>query len=156
MRYDVKIVPNALGANDNRRIPIRQRQLHPSMCGYLDLADTSNSDPGQTTSLSPYCDLTSMYFDNSLYENEMHYKLDKLKDEFPLDDDWEELHIVAKDESEYNAILDKLYHYTEDKIKIYGVSNNPMEIIVEKDPRDDYRQFDEDKYLVNEETKVSE
>ena len=42
------------------------------MCGYLDLADTSNSDPGQTTSLSPYCNLKSMYFDDSLYENEMH------------------------------------------------------------------------------------
>lgn len=152
LRMDVKIVPNALGANDNRRIPIRQRQLHPSMCGYLDLADTSNSDPGQTTSLSPYCNLKSMYFDDSLYENEMHYKLDKLKDEFPLDNDWSEVRIEAANETEYNEILDKLYHYTKDRIRIFGVSNNPMEIIVEKDPRENYRQFDEEKYLVDEKT----
>lgn len=146
----MKIVPNALGANDNRRIPIRQRQLHPSMAGYLDLADTSNSDPGQTTSLSPYCNLTSMYFDDSLYENEMHYKIDKLKDEFPLPTDYEEAHIVANNEDEFNSVLDKMYHSVDGKIKIYGVPNNPMEIIVEKDPRENYRKFDETKFLVSE------
>ena len=37
--------PNSLGANDGRRIPIRQRILHPSMLGYIDIADTSSSDP---------------------------------------------------------------------------------------------------------------
>lgn len=140
--------PNALGANDNRRIPIRQRQLHPSMAGYLDLADTSNSDPGQTTSLSPYCDMHSMYFDDSLYENAMHYCMAQLMDENPLPDDYEEFRIVAKDEEEYNAILDKLYHAGDGKFKIYGVSNNPMEIIVEKDPREGYRKFDEEKFVM--------
>ena len=93
-----------------------------------------------------------MYCDDSLYENEMHYKLDKLKDEFPLDDDWSEVRIEAANETEYNEILDKLYHYTKDRIRIFGVSNNPMEIIVEKDPRENYRQFDEEKYLVDEKT----
>ena len=102
--------------------------------------------------LSPYCNLKSMYFDDSLYENEMHYKLDKLKDEFPLEDDWSEVRIKAANETEYNEILDKLYHYTKDRIRIFGVSNNPMEIIVEKDPRENYRQFDEEKYLVDEKT----
>lgn len=37
--------PNSLGNNDFRRIPIRQRSLHPSMLGYIDIAETSNSDP---------------------------------------------------------------------------------------------------------------
>ena len=37
--------PNSLGGNDARRIPIRQRTLHPSMVGWLDLADSSSSDP---------------------------------------------------------------------------------------------------------------
>ena len=37
--------PNSLGNNDFRRIPIRQRLLHPSMLGYIDIAETSNSDP---------------------------------------------------------------------------------------------------------------
>lgn len=105
---------------------------------------------GQSTSLSPYCEMSSMYFDDSNYENEMHYKLSKYLDEYPLDEDWEELRIVCKDEEEYNNTLNKLFHASEDKIKIYGVSNNPMEIVVEKDPRINYRKFDEN-FLMNKE-----
>ena len=37
--------PQSLGGNDARRIPIRQRSLHPSMLGRIDLADSSSSDP---------------------------------------------------------------------------------------------------------------
>lgn len=37
--------PNSLGNNDFRRIPKRQRELHPSMLGYIDIAETSSSDP---------------------------------------------------------------------------------------------------------------
>lgn len=135
--------PNSLGNNDSRRIPIRQRALHPSMLGYIDIADTSSSDPGRSGSLSPYCDMTSMYFDNSLYENQMHYKISKYLDEYPLDDDHEELRIVCDSEEEYNSVLDALFKAKEGKFKISGVSNNPMEIVVEKDPRVDYRKFDE-------------
>lgn len=135
--------PNSLGANDGRRIPIRQRILHPSMLGYIDIADTSSSDPGQSGSLSPYCNMNSLYFDDSLYENEMHYKISKYLDENPLDDDYEELRIICDNEKEYNDTLDALFKAGENKLKMYGVSNNPMEIIVEKDPRENYRKFDE-------------
>lgn len=135
--------PNALGANDSRRIPIRQRALHPTMLGYIDIADTSSSDPGQSGSLSPYCDMKSLYFDDSLYENEMHFKIAKYLDEHPLDDDHEELCIRCDTEEQYNSILDALFKAGEGKLKISGTSNNPMEIVVEKDPRDGYRQFDE-------------
>lgn len=135
--------PNSLGNQDNRRIPVRQRQLHPSMLGYIDIADTSSSDPGQSGSLSPFCDMKSMYFDDSLYENEMHYKIAKYLDECPLGDDDEELRIVCDDEKQYNSTLDALFKAGEGKIQIYGTSNNPMEIVVEKDPRSNYRQFDE-------------
>ncbi len=135
--------PNSLGGQDARRIPIRQRQLHPTMLGYIDIADTSSSDPGQSGSLSPFCDVHSMYFDDSLYENQMHYKIAQYLDECPLPDDWEELRIVCDSEQEYNATLDALFRAGEGKIQIYGTSNNPMEIVVEKDPREGYRKFDE-------------
>jgi len=135
--------PNSLGANDARRIPTRQRALHPSMVGYLDLADTSSSDPGQSGSLSPYCDMSSMYFDDSLYENEMHYKIAQYLDQMPLPDDYEEIRIQAPGEAEYNAILDSLYRCAKDKVQMFGVRKGPMEVIVEKDPREGYRQFDE-------------
>lgn len=143
--------PNALGANDSRRIPIRQRALHPTMLGYMDIADTSSSDPGQSGSLSPYCDMKSLYFDDSLYENEMHFKIAKYLDEHPLDDDHEELYIKCDTEDQYNSILDALFKAGEGKLKISGTSKDPMEIIVEKDPRDGYRKFDENFLMTDEE-----
>ena len=142
--------PNSLGANDARRIPIRQRILHPSMLGCIEIANCSNSDPGQGGALSPYCDMKSMYFDDSLYENQLHYKLSKYMDKYPLDDDYEELVIQCDNETEYNSMLDALYHAGEGKFKICGVSNNPMEIIIEKDPRENYRKFDEEEFLAKE------
>ena len=135
--------PNSLGNQDARRIPIRQRALHPSMVGYLDLADTSSSDPGQSGALSPYCDMKSMYFDDSLYENEMHFKIAQYLDQTPLPDDYEEIRIAADNEADYNAILDSLYRCAKDKIQMSGVKKGPMEVIIEKDPREGYRQFDE-------------
>lgn len=143
--------PNSLGGQDARRIPIRQRTLHPSMLGWIDIADTSSSDPGRSGSLSPYCKMNSMYFDDSLYENAMHYRIAKYLDEYPLDDDEEELVIKCDSEEQYNSILDNLFRAGENKIKIFGVSNNPMEIIVERDPRDSYRKFDEQEFLMSHE-----
>lgn len=148
--------PNALGNNDSRRIPIRQRALHPSMLGYIDIADTSSSDPGQSGSLSPYNDMKSMYFDDSLYENEMHYKIAKYIEEMESSDDEEEIIIKCDNEDQYNATLDALFKAGEGKIKIFGTSNNPMEIVVEKDPRENYRKFDEDTFLMNKNTEEDE
>ncbi len=119
------------------------------MLGTIELANCSSSDPGQGGALSPYCDMKSLYFDDSLYENALHYRLSKYMDDYPIEDG-EELVIEANNEDEYNAVLDALCHACEDKFRIYGVSNNPMEIIVEKDPRDKYRKFDEDKFLASE------
>lgn len=135
--------PNALGNSDSRRIPTRQRSLHPSMLGRLDLASTSSSDPGQSGDLSPFVDMKSMYFDTSLYENEMHYKIAQYLDNLSPDDEWEEIRIDCPTVEGYNEILDRLFKSGENKFKFYGVSNNPMEIIIEKDPRAGYRQFDE-------------
>ena len=84
-----------------------------------------------------------MYFDESLYENEMHYRIAQYLDELEKDPEEEELRIVCDSEEEYNEVLDKLYKAKSDKIRIFSVSVNPMEIIVEKDPRLKYRKFDE-------------
>lgn len=92
-----------------------------------------------------------MYFDNSLYENQMHYRIAKILDEMGADEDTEEIRIMCDSEEEYNSVLDALFKAGENQIKIYGTSNNPMEIIVEKDPRDSYRKFDESFLSNNEE-----
>ena len=104
--------------------------------------------PGQSGSLSPYCDMKSLYFDDSLYENEMHYKITKYLEEYPLDEESEELVIKCDNETQYNAILDALFRASDSRITMYGTSNNPMEIIVEPDPRLSYRKFDE-KFLLD-------
>lgn len=86
----------------------------------------------------------SLYFDDSLYDNHLHYDISKLLEEMnDLDDDSEELCIKCDNEEQYNAVLDALYTAGSDKITMYGVTNMPFEIIVEKDIREKYRKFDE-------------
>ena len=103
---------------------------------------------GRSGDLSPYNDMKSLYFDDSLYENEMHYRISQLLDETPLDDECEEIRIICDNEREYNDVLNALYHHTDGNIKMYGVSYNPMEVIIEKDPRLKYRKFDEEAFLM--------
>lgn len=141
--------PNAIGNKSERRIPIRQRLLHPSMIGTIDLSESSNSDPGRSGSLSPFNSMKSLYFDDSLYENEMHYKISKILDEMP-DDERDELFIKCDNEEEYNSTLDSLYKAKKDSVRFYGVTNDPYVIIIEKDPRDKYRKFNEEKFLSKE------
>lgn len=139
-----------MGVSNDRRIPLRQRVLHPSMLSVVDLAFSSSSDPGQGGYLSPFNSMKSLYFDNSLYENKMHYKISKYLDELKQDPDSEELVIKCDNEEQYNSILDSLFKAADGKLKICGTSNNPLEIIVEKDPHDSYRKFDE-KFVLEEE-----
>ena len=73
----------------------------------------------------------------------MHYKIAKFLESDELDNDCEELCIKCDNEEQYNAVLDALYNIGSGKIKMYGVTNMPFEIIVEKDVRDKYRKFDE-------------
>lgn len=88
--------------------------------------------------------MKSLYFDDSLYVNKTHYTLAQLMEEMDtLDPDCEEVRIKCDNDEQYNAVLDSLYRYGSDKITMYGVTNMPFEIIVEKDIRDKYRKFDE-------------
>lgn len=104
---------------------------------------------GRSASLSPYASsMKSLYFDDSLYENEMHYKIHKYLEEHPLGEEYDELIIDCDNEEEYNATLDALFKEAEGKFKIFGVSNEPHELIIAEDPRDKYRKFDE-KHLSN-------
>lgn len=141
--------PQSLGGKNTRRIPIRQRTLHPSMIGFIDVSAGSSSDPGQSLDLSPYNKMKSFYFDDSLYENEMHYKISQYLKEYPLGDDYVEITFNCKDEKEYNEVLDALFRAGEGKLKISGVTSNPLQIIVEEDPRLSFRKFNED-YLKDE------
>lgn len=106
---------------------------------------------GRSGLLSPFSKMDSLYFDNSLYENEMHYKISNILDEMGNNGEYDELCIKCDNCDEFNEILDKLYHMKNDSIKFYGTTRDPYEIIIDPDPRDKYRKFDEDKYLMNKE-----
>jgi len=77
----------------------------------------------------------------------MHYVIAKMLESEELDDDCEEIRIHCDSEEEYNKTLDLLYHAGEGKIKMFGVTNMPFDIIIEKDPRVKYRKFDESNLL---------
>jgi len=99
--------------------------------------------------------MDSMYFDDSLYENKMHFHISQILDSLnDLTDDQEEVVINCDNEEQYNKVLDSLYHYAKDKFKFFGVSSDPMKIIVEKDAREKYRVFNEDTFLMKKEDKV--
>ena len=83
----------------------------------------------------------------------MHYRLAKYLEEHPLDPENEELLIKCDNEEQFNSLLDAITHFKEGKMKAFGTSRNPMEIIVEEDPRVKHRHFDES-LLLNEKEKV--
>ena len=124
------------------------------MLGYISPAFTSSSEPGQSGDISPWTKMKSFYFDDSLAPNETHYQIATFLNDHPIeeeDPDWEEVYIKCKSEEEYNEVLNKFFSAGENKFKIYAVTNNNTEIIVDADPRDNYRKFDE-KNLVEEES----
>jgi hypothetical protein len=99
-----------------------------------------------------------MYFDDSLYENEMHYKISQYLDEYPIntlprehEEEYEDLKIVADNAEQYNEILDSLYHYKTGKLKMSGTPKCDVEVIIDKDPREGYRKFDENLLMQNKE-----
>lgn len=138
--------PNSLGVKDTRRIPIRQRLLHPTMLGRIAIDEVGQSDPGRSGSISPYIEMDSLFFDDSLYENALHYRLSKLIDEVD-GDEYESIEFDCNTEDEYNAALDALFRLGEGKVRMFGVTNHQYKIIVEKDPREGYRKFNEEAYL---------
>lgn len=148
----VKILPNALGIHDTRRVSIRIRVRHPSALAVTDTTDVGQSDPGRSGSISPYVKMDSMMFDNSLYENEKHYTLAQMARNLDtwFDGEIDELIIDCDDEELYNNSLDILFHMNENKVSMWGVTGDPLQIIVEKDPRENHRKFDEG-YVIEEE-----
>ena len=92
-----------------------------------------------------------MYFDNSLYENKMHFHISQILDGMEKDDDVEEVVIKCDNENDYNETLDALYRYGKNKFKFSGITGDPMKIIVEKDVREKYRVFNEEAFLMKKE-----
>jgi hypothetical protein len=103
LRFTLK-GPNSLGRLDKNKIKDSNRQLHPSMIGIVDLAESSK-DVGQSGMISPWADLTEFSkTDINKYPN-IKYELFKyIQKEFPTD----AVLFNAKNMEEFNKILDRL------------------------------------------------
>ena len=103
LRFTLK-GPNSLGRLDKNKIKDSNRQLHPSMIGIVDLAESSK-DVGQSGMISPWADLTEFSkTDINKYPN-IKYELFKyIQKEFPTD----AVLFNAKSMEEFNKILDRL------------------------------------------------
>lgn len=96
--------PNSLGRLDKHKIGFKQRQLHPSMIGVVDLLESSK-DVGQSGMISPWADLSAMSETNiNKYPNIKFELFQFICDEFPDP----ALRFNADNVVDYNKALDKL------------------------------------------------
>lgn len=70
----------------------RMRAVHPSMLGRIDTCSTSAGSPGESLTITPFCDIT----DDLHFTKEPKLKFIKYNDDIDLDDDYD-------DESEFSS-----------------------------------------------------
>lgn len=96
--------PNSLGRIDKHKINFVQRQLHPTMIGFMDLLESSK-DVGQSCVISPWADLSEFAKTNKNKFPNIKWDLFKfIQDNF----DDNALIFEANNIEEFNEILDKL------------------------------------------------
>jgi hypothetical protein len=72
--------PNSLGENSAKTISNKYRDIHPSYVGRIDCNSTSNSDPGRSGSLTPFCKLyDGFYFSPDGEPCEYRFHFEKIK-----------------------------------------------------------------------------
>jgi hypothetical protein len=72
--------PNSLGENSAKTISNKYRDIHPSYIGRIDCNATSNSDPGRSGSLTPFCELyDNFYFSPEPEPCSYRFKFEKIK-----------------------------------------------------------------------------
>lgn len=69
--------PNSLGQTNANNIAGKFRGLDPSYIGRIDLNVCGTSDPGTSATLSPFCKVKGLYFDDSRESEDFKYTIDK-------------------------------------------------------------------------------
>ena len=96
---------NSAGNRSSKTISSRQRALHPSHLGRIDLNVCSASDPGLTNYIVPTCETDGLYFKDAPPEPEsFYYNMKKELGEI----DEEDCMVVIVDPVKYNLILDTI------------------------------------------------
>lgn len=100
------------GGTSSSDIPLGKRWLHPSSVGLIDLTVCSSSDPGRSGVLSPFSNLSSLYFSEELEPDDVMYKLSEKIDDVLENEDNVVIKINCNDKTEFYDVLSKI-----DKVK---------------------------------------
>lgn len=99
--------PNSIGAkNDGRTVSMKRRSLHPSHLNRIDLNVCSQSDPGQTNYISPFCKTDGLYFEGAEPEPES-FSI-KFKRELSENDYGDDCPVIVIDPVLYNNVIEGL------------------------------------------------
>ena len=66
--------PNSLGNKNSNNITMKNRGIHPSFLGRIDLNRCGNSDPGTSGVLTPFCKMDGLYFEDKPEPEEFQYE----------------------------------------------------------------------------------
>lgn len=133
--------PNSLGGVNGNNIPIKYRDLHPSMMGEIDILVCGNSDPGTSGLLSPFSSIKSMYFNDEEEISSFLYDLNNELTKIAEDSNTEYVTIKCDNQTDYYNILYKLRHVVSDTTTVYGTSKaGTFDIMLEKEHDMDDKQ----------------
>ena len=143
LKYTVK-GPHSLGGKNSNNINMKQRGIHPSYLGYIDILVCSNSDPGLSGLISPFNDMKGQYFDDSNEPDNFAYLLSKDLEEICQKEGVMYIKIDTDDEHKYYDILQTMDKYSSDNIKVSGTSREGFYEVVLEDENNKISAEDED------------
>jgi len=123
---------------------MKQRGIHPSYLGYIDILVCSNSDPGLSGLISPFNDMKGQYFDDSNEPDNFAYLLSKDLEEICQKEGVMYIKIDTDDEHKYYDILQTMDKYSSDNIKVSGTSREGFYEVVVEDENNKISAEDED------------
>lgn len=123
--------PHSLGNTNSNNISVKYRNIDPSMIGYVDLLVCSNSDPGMSGVLTPFNDMKSMHFDESMEPSSFYYNLIQDLKEIHEKDDSAYIICHYDSPSDFYKGLEALRNFTEENISISATSREgECEIVI--------------------------
>lgn len=134
-KYTAKGV-HSLGNKNENNISMQHRDIHPSHSGYFDILVCGNSDPGLSGLISPFTKMNGLYFNNENEPDEFILEFKKALSEVLEKEGIEYIDIAFNDKNDYDTIMNNIVDFNNDKVKVFGTSNNKIIVTVENDECD--------------------
>ena len=139
--------PHSLGNKNEVNITDKQRGIDPSYIGYLDLLVCGASDPGTSGVLTPFNNMTSLYFSDTPEPNDCIYNLYKAIHEMMDRDGVQSIDIMASDKETYYKMLNAIQKFNREEFRVYAsVAEDTVMIdkVVVDDDNEDHSDYDEE------------